>query len=152
MVTNFKNMKNFILLIFISLLSNSLFAQEAKKIQTVENKTVKIQPSKTRYSNHDADQVNKDQESKIILTLSSKDNSSEKVNEEKLTPEQLEKIDERILVKENLIASIDKKVLDVKSNPEEDKKAQENGWYTQMETTKQEAIRDIEKLNALKNK
>lgn len=152
MVTNFKFMKNFILLIFISLLTNSLFAQEAKKIQAIENKTVKIQPSKTRYSNHDADQISNDKEPKIILTLSSKDNTSENVTEEKLTTEQIAKIDERIQVKENFIQAIDKKVLDVKSNPEEDKKAQEIGWYNQMETAKQEALHDIEKLNALKNK
>lgn len=137
---------------FLTSLAVTSWSQEAKKIQAIENKTVKIQPNKTSYSNHDADQVSKDKEPKIILTLSSKDNSSENVTEEKLTPEQIQKIDEEIKAKNSLIEAIDKKIDIVKNNPIEDKKAQETGWYAQMEESKKSALNDIEKLNALKNK
>lgn len=153
MVNNLLFMKQLILMFFfLTSLAVTSWSQEAKKIQAIENKTVKIQPNKTSYSNHDADQVSKDKEPKIILTLSSKDNSSENVTEEKLTPEQIQKIDEEIKAKNSLIEAIDKKIDIVKNNPIEDKKAQETGWYAQMEESKKSALNDIEKLNALKNK
>lgn len=147
-------MKNTLLLLIFLSITFVGFAQESKKLPIVEGKTVKTQQIEKKHSNHDENQKleNKSDEPVIILKLSSSGNSQVTDTQQELTPDQIQKIDERILAKQSLINSIDKKVLDVKNNPEANKKAEENGWFLQMENNRKAAAEEIEKLNALKNK
>lgn len=156
MVNNLLFMKRLILSFFFLVTIVSLsWCQEAKKIQVDDTKIVKLQSNKTTYSNHDFDQKSTEKDQPIILRLSSNERATSNVkteNEIDSTTDQSDKIDELIKAKESLISAIDKKVDDVKSSDEEFKKAQELGWFDQMEASKKSALADIEKLKSLKNK
>jgi CRISPR/Cas system CMR subunit Cmr4 (Cas7 group RAMP superfamily) len=158
-------MKNKILTLVLILTSGFVFAQvntnknQESKIKYLDKSILKSDTKKTETSKPI---VAEETEPVIIqrLEYKSEENTStqkEIISEDPIPAESKEKeiepaktIDEQIAIQDSYINALNTKIESVKNNPEQDKKAKENGWYEQMEKNKAESLRKKEELIKLK--
>jgi len=123
-------MKTTSLIVILLVITNSLFAQESKKI---DSKIVPINiegKEKSRTINTVPSVQNKS------VTISKKAGEPQRVHDANYYQEEIAKIDAQIL-------AINTKIQLIQNDPVENKLATQNGWYTDMENIK-------DKLNAQK--